>query len=270
MSGREELDSVLETIMAAKREELGEPPTPEELLAYRDGELDPAARRSVEARLAVYPDAARALADLAAFPGVEPAPGTPELSDDEIEARWQALRQKLGPSPGERPSSSVREEPSRKEHQAPFRGEASPALKLAAVAILALGVGILAGRWTRPEPPDASVNVAIRELAPVEEAGVRAVSEVELPDASEELVLVLGTPAGRDFPDYEAEILDAEGVLVWSGAGLRPAELGTFHLAFRRGALPPGVYQIQISGREGDRKTPLATYDLRLVGGPAD
>ncbi|MFP5287044.1 MAG: hypothetical protein ACLGI9_14985, partial [Thermoanaerobaculia bacterium] len=82
--------------MAAKREELGGPPTPEELLAYRDGRLDPAARQSVEARLALHPDAARALADLAAFPEVEPAPGTAELSDEEVEARWMALREKLG------------------------------------------------------------------------------------------------------------------------------------------------------------------------------
>src|SRR4051812_44242812 len=81
--------------MARKREELGEPPTPEELLAWRDGRLDPAARERLEAKIAVHPDAARALADLAAFPDLEPGPGAPDLSDEEIDAGWGTFRQRL-------------------------------------------------------------------------------------------------------------------------------------------------------------------------------
>src|SRR5215210_7589539 len=92
MGGREDLDSALKAIMAARRDELGGPPTPEELLAWRDGLLDPAARQSVEERLAIYPDAAQALADLAAFPDLE---GTPELSEEELDVRWQAFSQRL-------------------------------------------------------------------------------------------------------------------------------------------------------------------------------
>ncbi len=87
VGGQEDLDKSLKAIMAVKRDELGEPPTPEELLAYRDGRIDPAERRRMEARIAVYPDAARALADLAAFPAVEPAPGTPEASPKKRSAR---------------------------------------------------------------------------------------------------------------------------------------------------------------------------------------
>src|SRR5436309_13901561 len=92
--------------MARKRDELGGPPSPEELLAYRDGRLEPAERQRMEARIAVHPEAARALADLAAFPDVEPASGTPELSDEEIGARWQAFRQRL-------PELPRQEEPAR-------------------------------------------------------------------------------------------------------------------------------------------------------------
>lgn len=276
--GSEDFDNAIRAIMAAKREELGGPPTPEELLAYRDGRLNPAARQSVEARLALHPDAARALADLAAFPDVEPAPGTAELSDDEVEARWMALREKLPPialrSPdiGEPPPAhpeTLSPSPGRWEGDGRgVRGEGparSSALKLAAAVLLALGIGFLAGRASLPDPPEGAVNVTIAELAPVEEGGVRAVSETEISEDSEELVLVLGAPAGRDFPDYEAEILDADGARRWSRRGLRPMPLGTFQLAFRRDALPAGTYRIHLYGREGDRRTPLAIYDLRLV-----
>src|SRR5690349_19328485 len=96
MGGREDLDRAVKTIMASKREELGGAPTPEELIAYHDGLLDPAARQSVEERLAVHPDAARALADLAAFPDLE---GAPELPDEEMDARWEAFRQRSERAP---------------------------------------------------------------------------------------------------------------------------------------------------------------------------
>lgn len=264
--GREDLENALRAIMAAKREELGEPPTPEELLAYRDGRLDAAARQSVEARLALYPDAARALADLAAFPEVEPAPGTPELSDEDVEARWMALREKLGEVekpliPG--PSGRGEPPPTHSGAVSPSSGSAS-SLKLAAGALLALGVGFLAGRASHPDP-EGAVNVTIAELTPVEEGGVRAASEVEVSEFSEELVLVLGLLDPGEYPDYEAEILDPDGVRRWSRQGLRPTPLGTFHLGFRRDVLPPGSYQVLLFGLGGDRRTRLATYDLRLA-----
>lgn len=271
--GRENLDDAIRAIMAARREELGGPPTPDELLAYRDGRLDPAARQSFEARLAVHADAARALADLAAFPDVEPAPGTAELADEEVEARWMALRQKLGQVESPHPPGPPLPVPHRAFSPAPpprERGElsrTSSALKIAAAALLSLGVGFLAGRASRPELPEGAVNVAIAELAPVEEGGVRAASEVELAQDSEGLVLVLGLLDHREYPDYEVEILDPDGVPRWSRQGLRPTSMGTFHLAFRRDTLPRGTYQIHLFGREGERKTPLATYDLRLVDG---
>ena len=279
MSGREELDRAIEAIMAAKREELGGPPTPEELLAWRDGRLDPAERQSVEARMAVHPDAARALADLAAFPDVEPAPGTPELSEDDVEARWQSLRKRMeepeasSPAPistnvdGGSLSREAGEGRGAPVGQGGERPRPSWPLLLAAAALLSLALGFFLGRASRPPLPEAAVNVAIAELTPVDEGGVRSPSPVELPEESEELVLVLGLLGGGEHADYEAEILAADGTRIWSGSGLRPTPLGTFHLGFRREALPPGTYRIHLFGREGGRRVQLATYELRLGGG---
>jgi hypothetical protein len=266
MGGREDFDNALKATMAARREELGGPPTPEELLAYRDGRLDPAARQSVEARLAAHPDSARTLADLAAFPEVEAAPGTPELSDEDVEVRWQALRQRLGELPAEPPAPRAVPRPRR-----------FPAFRLALAALLLLAVGgaggFVAGRASHPPRADLAVNAVIAELAPVEEGGTRSMSLVEVPDTSEEVVLILGLPDGRELPQYGVEIEGSKGARIGRRDGLRPTPLGTIHLSFPRSVLPPGVYRIRLFGSDAggsgaERKSLLAAYELRLAEAP--
>lgn len=279
MGGREDFDRALKAIMAAKRDELGGPPTPEELLAYRDGSLEPAARRSVEERLAVYPEAAHALAALAAFPDLEADPEVPEPSKEEMDDRWRAFRQRLEtlPEVGPRPPAPSPEHASpgrggaeiraweAREPPAPARTRHLPVLPMAAAAILALAVGFFAGRASRPASSGSAVNVTVAELTPLEEGGTRSASEVEITDTSEGVLLVLGLSDERAFPDYRAEILRSEGDPVWARDGLGPSGLGTFQLSFDREVLPPGMYQVRLFGREGERETLLATYELRLV-----
>jgi anti-sigma factor RsiW len=267
VGGREDLERALKAIVAAKREELGEPPAPEELLAYRDGELDVAARQALEARIALHPEVARTLADLAAFPDVEPAPGTWEPSEEDVAAAWQALRRRLG-----QPAAS---EPIRRPEAVEAPRATSPRirtfspLRLATAASILLALGWVAGFLTARAPrSDSAVNVAIVELEPVAEGARSSPQAVELPARSEELVLVLGLADEGEFPDYEAEILDAAGARLWARQGLRPTSLDTFHLAFRRGALPPGTYRAHLYGRHGERRTLLATYSLRFVEPP--
>jgi hypothetical protein len=263
VGGQDDLGKSLKAIMATKRDELGGPPSPEELLAYRDGRLDPAERQRIEERIAIHPDAARALADLAAFPDVEPAPGTPNLSDEEIGDRWQAFREKLPELPAPTPAIEIRARPGR-------RG-LPLTLKLAASVLMGLAiggiVGFLSGRSSQ-DLPDSAINVRIAELAPEDEGGSRsAPSTLEMPAGSEELVLVLSIPAQKDFSDYEAEIVDGQGVRVWAREGLRPTAMGTFQVSFRAGALKPGPLRLRLYGREGKGRTLIASYGLRLVPG---
>lgn len=271
MGGQEDLVASLKAIMAAKREELGAAPTPEELLEYRDGGLDPEARQRLEARIAVFPDAARALADLAAFPDVEPAPGTPELSEAEIGERWQAFRQRLAELP--EPRATARVAPANPSAAGPRRSRRWPSFMAIAasllIALVAVWVdGYVRGRRAHDLSPSA-VNVTIAELAPMETGGERsAPGRVSFPESSEELVLVLGAPEKDDFPLYEVVVRDRDGRAVWSRQGLSPTPLGTFHLAFRRGLLKADRYRIELFGRDGERRTRLATYELRLAGAP--
>jgi hypothetical protein len=266
VGGQDDLDKSLKAIMAAKRDELGELPTPEELLAYRDGRLDPPERRRLEDRIAVFPDAARTLADLAAFPAVEPAPGTPELSDEEIGARWQAFRQRLPEPSLPRPLSPQGREGKRTVDRTSRR---VLRVRLAAAVLAGLGVGWAVGffgeRLSR-EAPGSAINVKIAELTPEEEGGSRSAATVlEMPGGAEELVLVLVTNAEEDFSDYEAEIVDQHGARIWSRQGLRPTAMGTFQVSFRRGALTPGMLRVRLFGREGKTRTLLGTYEVRLL-----
>jgi hypothetical protein len=267
VGGQDDLGKSLKAIMATQRDELGGPPSPEELLAYRDGRLAEAERRRIEERIAVHPDAARALADLAAFPDVEPAPGTPELSDEEIGDRWQAFREKLPELPVPTPAIAIDARPARR--GSPFT------LRLAAAILMGLAIGgiagFLGGRASRDQSSGAgsAINVRIApELAPEGEGESRAAPSIlEMPEGAEELVLVLRLPAQRDFSDYEAEIVDGQGVRVWEREGLRPTEMGTFQVSFRAGTLKPGPLRVRLYGREGKGRTLIATYEVRLVPG---
>jgi hypothetical protein len=269
VGGQDYFETAVKAIMAARREELGEPPSPEELLAYRDGRLEPEERGRLEAAIALHPDAARALADLAAFPEVEAAPGTPEVTDEDVTARWQAFQQRLP----ERPSSAGagRAAPIAPGPRSPRRRRA---VWLPAAALVLFGLGWLAGFAGRVwrGVPGAAINVQIAELLPRQTDGLRSAPlPVERPEGSEELLLVLGGEllGERAFPEYEAEVLDAAGKRLWSRRGLRPTALGTFQLAFRQGILRPGRYRIDLFGRDKGVRARLATYDLRLVDGGA-
>lgn len=272
MGGQDDFAGSLKAIMAAKRRELGGPPTPEELLAYRDGRLDPAERERLEARIAVYPDAARTLADLAAFPNIEPAPGVPDISDEDVAARWQTFRRRLADLPAPQPAApdEPREAPIVSFRSEPRTTHGVPPWWLAAAASAALaaglGSGYVAGRASSVPVPASAINVAIAELRPIEEGGDRgASSAVDLSEEAEDLVLILGLDDIGHFATYKAEIVNAQGAQVWSREGLHPTPLETFQLSFRRNVLKPGEYQVELYGLDtASRPTKLATYDLRL------
>jgi len=267
VGGQEDLGKSLKAIMAKKRNELGGPPSPEELLAYRDGRLDAAERRRIEELIAVHPDATRALADLAAFPDVEPAPETSDLTAEEIGARWQAFRSQLPefPEGPAKTTPAIETGVRRSRRRPPFP------LRLAAAVLAGLAIGgiagFLGGRASHVSPASA-INVRIAELVPEDESGSRAVPiALEMPEGAEELVLVLGTRAQQDFSAYEAEIVDARGDRIWKREGLHPTAMGTFQMAFRQGALEPGSLRLRLFGREGRSRTLIASYELRLVPG---
>jgi hypothetical protein len=258
VSGRDDLAATREAIMARKRKELGDPPTPEELLAYRDGRLDPATRERLEAKIAVHPDAARALADLAAFPDIEPGPGVPDLSADDLDAGWTAFRERLATLPRPTPAF-VR--------PVPRRSTWNPAwLAAAAILLLSVGLGIGYRAGVTSEPAGPYRNVQITELEPVTGDGFRAPADpIKLPETTEALLLALVLPGTEEFSSYTVEILDRNGAPHRSADRLVPSDLGNLQISFPREAFAPGEYRIDLFGvdRAGGRRK-VARYELRV------
>jgi len=272
VNGRDDFVTALEAIMASKREELGEPPTPEELLAYRDGLLDAPARDLLEAKLAIYPEAARALADLATFPHIEPGPETPELSDDDITLRWQSFRRRLEELPAPAPLPAPVTVPRSLPWRSPGRLAAAAVLLLVSGLMTGYLTGYRAGRGSTPETaPQPARNVQIAELEPLGEEGFRApLAPVELPPVSDELLLILTLPSTEQLSGYAAEIHDREGAQRWIVEDLRPTPEGTLRVSFRQGTLAPGDYRIGLFGGDGANRKRLASYALRVLEGAGE
>jgi hypothetical protein len=238
--------------MARERGELGEAPSPEELLAYRDGLLSPEQREILERKIDAFPQAARALADLAAFPDVEPVPGVREIGPEELTARWVEFRRLLAP-PQRQPFPLAR-------------------WAMAAGLLAALGAagaaGFLAGRSAEHDRRRAAINVVVAELVPRAEGSLRsegAGERVEVGREAEALVLVLSLAEPESFPSYGVEILDRRERSAWKGEGLLPRLPGRFVLVFDRGVLAPGAYRIKLTGLSASTTTTLAIYELELA-----
>lgn len=87
-----------EALIAALSEEArsagGEPPEPEELLAYLEGRLSPEEEQRLDRHLVASPDAARALLDLADFEAAEAAAGS-QTPDVAVHAGWRDFERNL-------------------------------------------------------------------------------------------------------------------------------------------------------------------------------
>jgi len=266
--------------MARRRERLGEPPTPEELLDWRDGRLPEAKRREVAEKMVAFPDAAQALADLEAFPDVQPAPGVRRVGEEEVDQGWEAFRARLeakAAHPGEEISSSP---PSAAPLAMPIprrsREGADPSWRSGvwrvAAAVLLLVAGVVIGYSLRGPSEgrgtDSALNVAIARLEPRGAGGERALGRaatVPLERGSEGLTLVLSFLDPGTWEDYSVELRPQDGAPVWQARGLRPTEVGTFQFSVARSLLSAGYFEIHLHGYRGEERAPLAVYDLRLV-----
>lgn len=241
------LRTAVEAIMAARRDELGEPPRPDELLAYRDGTLPPAERTLVEEKIAAFPEATAALLDLARFPDVAPAPGVRQVTDEEIAADWQQLR--------------ARRERERQAEPAPSRTPPRYLQAAALAAALLLGAlgGLLLGRGALAPAARPTAGTDLVALAPDGSEAVTR-SETATIAAGTPHLLLLAAGGVEPLPAYSLAIHDASGRVAWSQARVSPTGEGLVTVLLPAGFLPPGSYRLSLSPPEGGE--PLATYTL--------
>lgn len=250
----------VQRMAAEAREQNQEHPSPELLVAYDAGELAEDEAAGVRRHLAVCPECARTVLDLASFPHLEPAPGVVPLSDQEEEAQWQAIRERLA---AEAPRT--------------LRRSSSPSwtfqLLAAGLALACLGLGgwvwRLQGRLAE-EPAAGSaasgINVFPLDLAPLDASGKRGPAATSVPAGMRSLLLRLNLADARPFDDYRVTVRKdgVAGEVVWSRDGLVRQPEGNFSVVLPCETLPGGSYRIEVEGLRAQGPERLAEYTLVL------
>jgi hypothetical protein len=256
--GDEALDAALRDLARERRRSLGDDPSADELADYLAGALPPEEEERIQEHLALCPECASLVVDLAALlqPPAE-APPAAALPAGEREQAWERLAWRLRTAGGSATAPSRR-----------WRGRP---LALAASLILGIGLGVLGGRLIRPaDRPRA--DVALLELAP-EGAGAQRSTETarrfRLPARAGRVALLLDLGDLRRFPRYEVDLVAPDGRVAWRERDALRAEDGTFLLELPATAVATsGRYRIRLRGAGETASTPgtpLADYAVDVL-----
>jgi hypothetical protein len=266
------LEPALQATAAAARRTFPEHPDPEALAAYHEGELDGAEAELLRDHLALCPDCAQLLLDLAAFADLAPPAGTRGLTDGEVDAAWQAVRPRLDGEREAPPASNLVRLPQIPTSPRPSRS-LRPAYRtwaLAAswVAVVGLGLWVVTLQRGLGRRSGASAEVAVADLAAVGGDSTRGREEPREPllPATRRLVLHLVAAGLPTYGGYEVEIqeADATGRAVWSGRAERDPVESDFTVDLPSGFLHPGRYQLHLYGRDAGLRRKMADFTFQV------
>lgn len=250
MITREELHSIHQQMMAERRDH-GEPPTPEEMLAYVRGELSPEAAARIQDRLVAYPELLQTLTE--PFPeGAEPG-DEDYLSDAAFAEHWKAMQKRMQPV-------------------VPLRRSESPRLwrnvsyALAASLICVFGAFL----WQMRS------NIELRnDLGPTMPADAQMLypdtrrggnTSVDTITAEGDATIVLPLVTAVQYPAYRIELADGAHRVLWNSGSVHPRVDANgderFTVVVPHSFLDPGQYQFVLYGGE----TQLTTYSFRMSG----
>jgi hypothetical protein len=261
------LGPALRALAARARQDLGPHPDADDLVAYSERRLGAAESERLRDHLALCPECAGLLLDLGALADDDEAAGA-VLSDRQVEAAWRDVASRLGtPSP--------RRFPPRHGSPAPARLPwAVAATLLVGVGALAVWVGILRQDLRSLSRPRADAVLAA--LEPRDEgtrggltrAGPDPVEQRPRTDRPATLILRAAPATGHRHYELRIEESRAGGRVLWRDDQLRPRAEGEFVVTLPARALPAGAYLLRLYGMDGDRRDPLADYELEIA--PAD
>ena len=241
----------------------GDLPAPEDLVAYRDGRLEGAAKESLERRLALNPEAAREYLDLA-DPSRLREPGREEiLSDQEVRETFASLRERIR----QESSEGFAQGPTHPAVLAlPQRRIRGLRLGLWASSLAAVLIFAVAGIWIsrlhrRLEERSGPMFAAVIDVHPVRGERPLSISS----QAGEILLVFHDVHLGSDFQG-DLEILDSAGRKIFSRR-LQPSQDqdSLLYLSLPQALLPYGTYRIEIHGIRQGRRQLVQGYTLHLV-----
>lgn len=249
MNAKSDWQAVHEEMTAEDRRKLGEPPTTEEMLAYKRGELHLEDAERVRALLVCHPDLARAL--MQPFPISDAKPGDHDfLSEEEVSKRWGSLRKRIHTE--------------RRVLQ----------FRTSWMALAAALVVVFAGLFWQAQ---TKAQRLARELAqprgwetqmllPDGQRGGGEQSTV-LTAKGEGVVLVIPLFNASRFAGFRVEMIDEIADpprTPWRSSVIRAGNDETISILVPRAYLKPGKYRIVVFGIDGAREERLDSYTLRV------
>lgn len=233
-------------LLSERRRRLGDPPTAEELLAYRRGELSGAEEERVRAVLVSDPELRQAVEG--DFTDDDPQPGDPYYLPEEVVTRqWNAFRHRIG--------------------ERSDRGTGRVLQFWRATAAIAAALAVVFGAllWRAQSQLD-DPRLGVWQEQMLEPEGHRGGTAFvpTLSGNADVFLLALTLLDERQFPGYRIEIVATGGTRpVWSSPATRPED-DTFTVIVPRTFLRSGTYNAVIHGVDGARSESLATYAFRV------
>lgn len=258
------------------RQHAGEHPAPDELVAYRAGELTPDEDDRIQEHLTQCRECARLLLDLAEFEQLPLPPEEVGPVDARVEASWQRLRARLKEEGEEEPEART-VEPEEPEEEAaavaPVR-ELRPRARVPVWQkpvvpwLLAAVLGLfVVGLWQRTGDLQQRVdqlsaprlNISFEDLLTETTRGSSPAEAVPVLQGGGVLVL---TPS-VELPEYEVEVVSADDTVVVRP--LRgPSMEGVLTLEIPPSYLPEGRYTARLYGLESGERRLLDEYPFEI------
>ena len=233
MINKTELQAVLDELRTEDRRTRVEPPTVEEMFAYRRGDLSGDEEARVRELLICWPELLRAL--MTPYPDDAADALPPEV----VERQWKAMqRETIG---GGRVLS--------------FR---TALTAVAATLAIILGALLFQARleMRRPRALPQQILLPDAQRGPGGDA-------TKLIGSDDAYLLTLTVIGDQRFEGYRCELVDAAGGSLWRSDLLHRNEDDTFAVLVPRAFLTPGQYKLILYGINGKRQEQIETYTVR-------
>ena len=247
--------------LAARRRSGENHPAPEELVAYRAGDLTPEEDDRIQEHLTQCRDCARLLLDLAEFEELTPPPEELGPVDIRAEASWQRLRSRIKEEdePEEEPSLVLQHRP--RPPVPLWRNPVVPWALAAGLTVCVLWLGLRMGSLQSEIARISSprLNVSFEDLAMGE---TRSVGGPETPVLHDGGVLIFSP--SEEAAEYEVEVTSADGAPVIQP--LRgPAVDDVLTLGIPPSLLPVGEYSARLYAIESGERRLLEEHAFRIA-----
>jgi hypothetical protein len=236
MIKKTDLQAVLDEMKAEDRRTRVEPPTVEEMLAWRRGELSDEDEARVREQLICWPELLRALMT------PYPADDAGALPAEVVERQWRAMKRDMGGG-GARVLS--------------FRNAITA---IAASLAVIFGALLWQARLELRRPRALPQQI----LLPDAQRGASDGATTLATDG--DAYLLTPTLIGEQrFESYRFELADASNHLVWRSGALHHGDDDTFAVLVPRTFLAPGRYKLILYGVNGARQEELGSYSVRVA-----